>query len=85
MDGGRKVIWGDLASLDHKNSQDSEKLFQYIKSIADHLIRLGFKGFRCDAAYQIPTSLWSRLISETKEEQKRNKRIHSQKVIGCPA
>ena len=32
------------------------------------LIELGFQGFRCDAAYQVPRSLWERLIREIKKD-----------------
>jgi starch synthase (maltosyl-transferring) len=63
---GKKVIWRDLAKFDHKNTKDKEGLFQYFFHVVEFLIQLGFKGFRCDAAYQIPKSLWERLISETK-------------------
>jgi starch synthase (maltosyl-transferring) len=81
MDGGRKVVWGDLASLDHKNSPDSEGLYQYIRGVVKHLRGLGVKGFRCDAAYQLPTKFWSRLISETKNEHEDI--IFTAETLGC--
>lgn len=62
----KKVVWGDLASFDHKHTKDPEGLFRFYLRIIDFLAGLGFKGFRCDAAYQIPSSLWKRLINETK-------------------
>ena len=63
---GKKVVWKDLAKFDHRNTRDKEGLYQFFFSIIKHLAELGFKGFRCDAAYQIPRSLWERLIGETK-------------------
>jgi starch synthase (maltosyl-transferring) len=64
---GKKVVWKDLAKFDHANTKDKEGLYQYFLRIVNHMIGLGFRGFRCDAAYQIPGSLWERLIRETKQ------------------
>lgn len=62
---GKKVVWKDLARFDHLNTQDKEGLFRFFLSVMDFLCDLGFRGFRCDAAYQVPGSLWKRLITET--------------------
>jgi len=67
MEDGRKVVWKDLAKFDHRNTRDGEGLFQFLLSVVKSYVDLGFKGFRCDAAYQIPRSLWERLIGETKK------------------
>lgn len=64
---GKKVVWKDLAQFNHRNTSDKEGLYQYFFSIVKFLADLGFKGFRCDAAYQLPRSLWERLIRETKK------------------
>ena len=79
---GKKVVWKDLAKFDHKNSRDKKGLFQFCFDLVKFLVELGFKGFRCDAAYQIPASLWRRLIRETK-------RMHPDvlffgETLGCP-
>jgi starch synthase (maltosyl-transferring) len=63
---GKKVVWGDLARFDHRNTKDKEGLYQFFLSIVRFMVELGFKGFRCDAAYQLPRSLWERLIREAK-------------------
>jgi starch synthase (maltosyl-transferring) len=34
--------------------------------VVEHLLELGFTGFRCDAAYQIPAESWRRLIRRIK-------------------
>ena len=66
MENGKKVVWGDLAKFDYRNSADREGLFQFFFKTVKFLADLGFRGFRCDAAYQIPGSFWKRLISEIK-------------------
>lgn len=67
MENGKKVVWSDLAKFDYRNTQDAEGLFNYFFNMVKFLIELGFKGFRCDAAYQIPNSFWKRLILKIKE------------------
>lgn len=66
MDDGKKVVWGDLARFDHHGTSDPEGMYAFFKSVVDHLIALGFRGFRCDAAYQVPRGIWERLIRETR-------------------
>jgi starch synthase (maltosyl-transferring) len=63
---GKKRVWGDLAKYDHKYTKDPEGMYQFFFRVVEYLIDLGFHGFRCDAAYQLPRSLWERLIRETK-------------------
>ncbi len=62
----KTVIWKDLAQLDHRHTRDPGGLFHYCLKVVEHLIGLGFEGFRCDAAYQVPRAFWHRLIAETK-------------------
>jgi starch synthase (maltosyl-transferring) len=64
---GKKVVWGDLARFGYRKEKDSEGLVRYFLNLLRHLIDLGFRGFRCDAAYQIPPEVWKRLIGEIKE------------------
>ena len=54
MDNGEKVVWKDLAQFDHQHTRDPEGLYRYCLSVVEHLLSLGFEGFRCDAAYQVP-------------------------------
>jgi starch synthase (maltosyl-transferring) len=65
---GKRVVWKDLARFDHRHTRDGEGLYQFFLSVVKSLIALGFKGFRCDAAYQIPRSLWERLIRDTRKD-----------------
>ena len=67
-EGGKVVTWKDLAQFEHQHSRDPEGLFQYLLSVVEFLVDLGFEGFRCDAAYQVPEPFWRRLIGETKRK-----------------
>ena len=65
---GKRLVWKDLARFDHRNARDREGLYQFFLSVVNFLVELGFTGFRCDAAYQVPSSLWERLIRQIKED-----------------
>lgn len=80
---GKKVVWGDLAKFDHRNTSDREGLFRFFFKVVEFLIGLGFKGFRCDAAYQVPGSLWKRLINEVKA--KYPEVLFFAETLGCTA
>ncbi len=59
----RKVtVWGDLAELDYKTPTTRENLISYFGKIIGYFIDCGIRGFRCDAAYQIPANVWHQLI-----------------------
>jgi len=62
-----RVIWGDLARIDHKNTIDPEGLFAFFMEWIRFLLDLGFSGFRCDAAYQVPSTFWDKIIRHTRE------------------
>ena len=60
----KKVVWKDLAQFDHRHTRDPEGLYRYCLKVVEYLISLGFDGFRCDAAYQLPQRFWHRLMQE---------------------
>lgn len=60
---GTRVVWYDLAQFDHEHSPDAAGLLDYCVALVEHLVDLGFRGFRCDAAYQLPNRVWSQLIT----------------------
>lgn len=66
QDNGKTVVWKDLAQFDHQHTRDPEGLYGYCLSVVEHLLAVGFQGFRCDAAYQVPPPFWRRLIREIK-------------------
>ena len=79
--GKKTVVWRDLAQFDHWHTRDREGLYRYCLSVTEHLLSLGFEGFRCDAAYQVPRQFWHRLIRDI-----RAKHRHVQFVaetLGC--
>lgn len=79
----KKVVWKDLAQFDYRHSKDPEGHYNYCRRIVEHLLSLGFEGFRCDAAYQIPRQFWRRLIQEM-----RAKHPHTcfvAETLGCHA
>jgi starch synthase (maltosyl-transferring) len=62
-DARRVTVWGDLAEVDNHNAPDREGLWDFWGQLTTTFARLGFEGFRCDAAYQVPAPLWRRLIA----------------------
>jgi starch synthase (maltosyl-transferring) len=83
MHEGEKVIWKDLARFDHTTGSDPEGLYRYCQSVVDYLAGLGFRGFRCDAAYQIPGTFWQRLIETT--QQQHPDAVFAAETLGCSA
>ncbi|HLH56386.1 MAG TPA: alpha-amylase family glycosyl hydrolase [Verrucomicrobiae bacterium] len=67
MHNQEKVVWKDLAQFDHYHSSDPEGLYQYCRRVGEHLLSLGFEGFRCDAAYKVPRKFWKRLIHDLRQ------------------
>jgi len=80
-EGEKTVVWRDLIQFDHKHSRDKEGLFQFFTRIVEFLLELGFTGFRCDAAYQLPDAFWRRLIHETR--RKHPGTVFLAETLGC--
>jgi starch synthase (maltosyl-transferring) len=83
MEDGHEVVWRDLARFDHEHTSDPHGLYRFFYSIVEHFIGLGFKGFRCDAAYQIPRQLWCQLIQDIKAIYPNI--IFTAETLGCTA
>jgi starch synthase (maltosyl-transferring) len=81
--GMETVVWHDLAQFDHQHTRDPEGLYRYCFQVVDHLLSLGFDGFRCDAAYQVPRRFWNRLIRETKNRHAQT--CFAAETLGCTA
>jgi starch synthase (maltosyl-transferring) len=80
---GEKVVWKDLAQFDHQHTRDPEGLYRYVLKIVERLLELGFDGFRCDAAYQVPRPFWQRLIKEVKARHPET--CFAAETLGCTA
>ena len=65
---GQYITWGDLAAFNLEASSDRDSLWKYLLDMCIHSIKLGFNGFRCDAAYLIPNIFWTYLISNIKKD-----------------
>jgi starch synthase (maltosyl-transferring) len=83
IENGQKVVWGDLAKFDHQRAFDKSGLYEYLVETIEFLISLGFDGFRCDAAYQVPVKLWQRLIHDT--HKKHPQLSFVAETLGCTA
>ncbi|HNR72064.1 MAG: alpha-amylase [Verrucomicrobia bacterium] len=75
------VVWTDLAQFDHQHPRDPEGFYRYCRRVVDALLALGFDGFRCDAAYQIPRPFWQRLIHDTR--QRHPHACFAAETLGC--
>lgn len=62
------TIWGDLAELDYDNPTARDGLIRYFADWVKSQVALGAKGFRCDAAYQVPAGVWRALIEAARAE-----------------
>jgi len=60
------TVWGDLAEIDYFNNTEFDSLRAYWDAMIDFYQKLGFHGFRCDAAYKVPATMWQPLIKSAK-------------------
>ena len=65
-DPSKVTVWGDLADVDNEPAQGREEQWRFWGALVRDSVRLGFRGFRCDAAYKVPAALWRYLIGEAK-------------------
>ncbi len=61
-DPSKKTVWGDLAEIDYRERPERQEIIDYFAELVRHSIDLGFRGFRCDAAYKVPNAVWRALI-----------------------
>ena len=78
---GNYIKWGDLALIDNKRSEDKKALWNYWLELLEHYLKLGIKGFRCDAAYKVPTELWRFLIKNSKNND--SEIVFLAETLGC--
>lgn len=79
---GGYVTWGDLSEIDNENSSDKQNLHEYWWRVVEWFLDAGLRGFRCDAAYQVPMDLWQMLIKRSKE--KHPEATFFAESLGCP-
>ena len=78
---GQEVVWRDLAQFDHPHTSDREGLYRYSLKVVEFLLDLGFQGLRCDAAYQLPSQTWQRLIEEVRKKYPAT--VFAAETLGC--
>ncbi len=61
------VTWGDLSEIDNANSPDRDNLWEYWRQVLEMFLDAGVRGYRCDAAYQVPNDLWRMLIGRARD------------------
>ena len=61
-DPSKVTVWGDLADVDNEPSRGRDEQWRYWAALVREAVELGFRGFRCDAAYKVPAALWRYLI-----------------------
>ena len=76
----RVITWGDLLEID--NTKNHDGLWNYWADLAEHYAAMGIRGFRCDAAYKLPSELWRTLIGSLKRAHP--DAIFFAESLGCP-
>lgn len=78
----RKVtVWGDLAEINYHDPAYHAGLIAYFGDLMGHFVDCGFRGFRCDAAYLVPSEVWSQLILRARS--KRQDATFFAETLGC--
>lgn len=75
------AVWTDSFKFAHSESAYDAGFYSFTLEIADYLLSLGFEGFRCDSAYQVPTSFWKRFILDVR--QKYPDCVFIAEALGC--
>ncbi|HEU0301715.1 MAG TPA: alpha-amylase family glycosyl hydrolase [Longimicrobium sp.] len=65
-DPSKVTVWEDLAEIENLTHHDREGLWRYWAQLVHEAVDLGFRGFRCDAAYKVPPELWRFLIAQAR-------------------
>lgn len=80
-DPDKVTIWGDLAALDYDDPAQRPAQIAYWADYLRHYLQLGFTGFRCDAAYQVPAEVWRELIAAAREHTAGA--VFAAETLGC--
>ena len=75
------TVWGDLAEIDFAERPELAEIVAYWTDLVRHYVELGFRGFRCDAAYKVPASVWIELIRAARAS--RPDAVFAAETLGC--
>jgi starch synthase (maltosyl-transferring) len=79
---GGWTTWGDLSEIDNEHSSDRNNLWEYWWKVVEMFLDCEVKGFRCDAAYQLPNDLWKMLIDRARRRDP--EACFFAESLGCP-
>jgi starch synthase (maltosyl-transferring) len=68
-DTSKRTVWADLAEIDYRERPERADIVAYFSEVVRRYVRLGFRGFRCDAAYKVPKDVWRALIASGQRER----------------
>ena len=77
----KATIWGDLAEIDYAERPEREAIVGYWRDFVAHYARLGFRGFRGDAAYKVPAVVWREAIAAGRDA--RPDTLFFAETLGC--
>jgi starch synthase (maltosyl-transferring) len=80
-DARKRTVWGDLAELDFEGTPDPAGLVEYVQETALGCLEVGFEGFRCDAAYKVPSRVWQSVIGAVRS--RRPGALFVAETLGC--
>jgi starch synthase (maltosyl-transferring) len=80
-DGRSVTVWGDLAELDYETKDTRRALAETWGELVARYVDWGISGFRCDAAYKVPSDLWADLIARTRGRN--SSVVFSAETLGC--
>jgi starch synthase (maltosyl-transferring) len=76
------TVWTDLAELDYRERPARPAMIAYFSEVVRHYAQLGMRGFRCDAAYKVPSDVWATFISAAREI--RPETVFAAETLGAP-
>ena len=80
-DPAKVTEWGDLAELDYDDPSLHPAMIEHWRRMVADYARMGFAGFRCDAAYKVPSAVWAGLIGGVRAEFP--KTVFAAETLGC--
>jgi starch synthase (maltosyl-transferring) len=62
------TVWTDLAELDFSERPERDAMVAFFSRVIKRYAELGVRGFRCDAAYKVPATVWAALIAGARRD-----------------
>lgn len=80
-DASLTTVWEDLAEIDYSERPAREEIVAYWQKLVRHYVGLGFRGFRCDAAYKVPAEVWKAIVAAA--HNKNSSTVFMAETLGC--